>query len=400
MLGLNWGAVGEYEAAWRDVTAIFELGRAFPASRDSFRHMAALTHPPEWTTAPRAVYRSRDDWALKWWVMFALILSVVFHMALYVGFDTLGLASNDKPLPRKLPERVRISEKLLREQQAIQHIPETITPTTGNLPDVKAFEPNLDMIDKLQELAPNQEIDLTPNVKEITNFIRKNDPGEGNPGAPQASELAKLLAAPQSMSAPDLAAEMASVKREVLMKPVSEKQMLLDSGALDPGPGGELDTGLLDAVKSQGTATAASAKVKGFSNLDELLSGSGGGKVGGSTAPILMPTDLLFEYGSDQLAEGARLSLMKLGFLIQKNPDSLFIIEGHTDSFGGEEFNLALSMRRAQAVVLWLQESLGLGDDRIRAVGMGKSKPIVDVNGTVEQQGMNRRVEIKVRPKK
>jgi outer membrane protein OmpA-like peptidoglycan-associated protein len=161
-----------------------------------------------------------------------------------------------------------------------------------------------------------------------------------------------------------------------------------------------MDAGLLDAVKSQGTTNAASAKVKGFSNLDELLSGNGGGKVGGSTAPILMPTDLLFEYGSDQLAEGARLSLMKLGFLIQKNPDSLFIIEGHTDSFGGEEFNLALSMRRAQAVVLWLQESLGLGDDRIRAVGMGKSKPIVDVNGTVEQQGMNRRVEIKVRPKK
>ena len=85
--------------------------------------MAALTHPPEWTTAPRAVYRSRDDWALKWWVMFALILSVVFHMALYVGFDTLGLAANDKPVPRKLPERVRISEKLLREQQAIQPAP-------------------------------------------------------------------------------------------------------------------------------------------------------------------------------------------------------------------------------------------------------------------------------------
>jgi outer membrane protein OmpA-like peptidoglycan-associated protein len=31
---------------------------------------------------------------------------------------------------------------------------------------------------------------------------------------------------------------------------------------------------------------------------------------------------------------------------------------------------------------------------------MGKSKPIVSVAGTVEQQGMNRRVEIKVRPKK
>jgi len=361
--------------------------------------MAAMIYTSSSSTAPRAVYRSRDDWALKWWVMFALILSVVFHMALYVGFDTFGIAAPEKPVLRKLPERVRISEKLLREQQAIQHIPETITPTTGSLPDVKAFEPNLDMIDKLQELAPNQEIDLTPNVKELTNFIRKNDPGEGNPSSSQTSELAKMLAAPQTMAAPDLAAEMASVKREVLMKPVSEKQMLLDSGALDPGPGGKMDTGLLDAVKSQGTVSAAGAKVKGFSNLDELLSGNGG-KVGGSTAPILMPTDLLFEYGSDLLAEGARLSLMKLGFLIQKNPDSLFIIEGHTDSFGSEDFNLALSMRRAQAVVLWLQESLGLGDDRIRAVGMGKSKPIVDVNGTVEQQGMNRRVEIKVRPRK
>jgi outer membrane protein OmpA-like peptidoglycan-associated protein len=113
-----------------------------------------------------------------------------------------------------------------------------------------------------------------------------------------------------------------------------------------------------------------------------------------------MPTDLLFAYGSDQLAEGARLSLMKLGFLIQKNPDSLFIIEGHTDSFGGEQYNLELSLRRAQAVVEWLQASLQLGTDRIEAVGLGKSRPIVSTTGSVDEQSLNRRVEIKVRPKK
>lgn len=359
--------------------------------------MAAVTHPPEWATATRSTFRSRDDWSLKWWMMFAIILSIVFHMALYVGFGALGISDLEKPVQRKLPERVKINEKLLQDQKAIQHIPETIAP--GNLPDVKAYEPNLDMIDKLQELPANQEIDLTPNVKEITNFIRKNDPGDGAPGMPKASEMAKLLA-PAAMEAPDLAAEMASVKREVLMKPVSEKQMLLDAGALEPGQGGKMDTGLLEAVKSQGTENAAAARVKGFSNLDDLLSGSGGGKMGGSTAPILMPTDLLFQYGSDQLAESARLSLMKLGFLIQKNPDSLFIIEGHTDSFGGEEYNLELSIRRANAVVSWLRESLGLGDDRIQAKGMGKSKPIAPVTGTVEEQSLNRRVEIKVRPKK
>ena len=338
--------------------------------------MAAVTHPPEWTT-PQSSFRSRDDWSLKWWMMFALILSVVFHMMLVVGFDTLGISNVTPAKMRQVPERVRISEQVMKDQQAIKEIPEIIAP--GNVPDMKAFEPKLDDFDKLQELPKNQEIDLTPNVKEITNFVRANDPGDGAPGTPKGSEMAKLLA-PQAMEAPDIAAEMASVRRDVLSKPVSEKQMLLD------------------AVKSQGTATAAGARVKGFSNLDDLL--GGGGKMGGSTAPILMPTDLLFEYGSDQLAETARLSLMKLGFLIQKNPDSLFIIEGHTDSFGGEDYNLELSMRRATAVVSWLRDSLGLGTDRIQAVGMGKSKPIVSTTGTVEQQGMNRRVEIKVRPKK
>lgn len=356
--------------------------------------MAAVTHPPEWST-PQSSFRSRDDWSLKWWVMFALILSMVFHMMLVVGFNSLGISSVTPSKPRPVPERIRISEQVLKEQQAIKQIPETIAP--NKLPDIKAFEPKLDDFDKLQELPKNQEIDLTPNVKEITNFIRANDPGDGAPGAPKGNDMAKLLA-PDSVAAPDIAAEMASVRRDVLSKPVSEKQMLLDAGALDPGEGGKLDTGLLDAVKSQGTETAAGARVKGFSSLDDLL--GGGGQVGGSTAPILMPTDLLFEYGSDQLAEAARLSLMKLGFLIQKNPGSLFIIEGHTDSFGGEEYNLELSIRRANAVVSWLRESLGLGSDRIQAMGMGKSKPIVPVSGTVEEQGLNRRVEIKVRPKK
>ena len=160
------------------------------------------------------------------------------------------------------------AKKLLTEQKAIQQIPETITP--GNLPDMKAFEPNLTMMEKMQEVPANQEIDLTPNVKEITNFIRANDPGDGAPGSPKATDMAKLLA-PQTMAAPDIAAEMASVRRDVLSKPVSEKQMLLDAGALDPGEGGKMDSGLLDAVKSQGTATAAGARVKGFSNLDDLL---------------------------------------------------------------------------------------------------------------------------------
>jgi outer membrane protein OmpA-like peptidoglycan-associated protein len=90
---------------------------------------------------------------------------------------------------------------------------------------------------------------------------------------------------------------------------------------------------------------------------------------------------------------------MKLGFLIQKNPDSLFIIEGHTDTIGSGESNQDLSQRRAYAVVNWLMTSLRLGTDRIRAVGMGETKPLANPNGDQQEQSLNRRVEIKVRPR-
>ncbi|MBX7208398.1 MAG: OmpA family protein [Verrucomicrobiaceae bacterium] len=361
--------------------------------------MSAAVHTHDWNQEPqRAAYRSRRDWSLRWWMMLAVIISLVFHGLLYVTFEYTGIGRSMQMTmaERAVPERVKINPELLQNQQAIQQIPDALTP--ANMPDIKAFEPKLDDFDKSSMLPQNQEIDLTPNVKEITNFIRADDPGDSAPAKAKMAALAEALA-PQSISTPDLAQEMATVRKEVLTKAVSEKQMLLDAGAFEPKES-KMDMGLVNQMnrQGQGAADAAGTSVKGFSNLDDLL--GHGGKVGGSTAPILMPTDLLFEYGSDQLAEGARLSLMKLGFLIQKNPDSMFIIEGHTDSFGSEQFNLELSQRRAQAVVNWLMASLRLTTDRIQAVGMGKSKLIASPDGSIEEQSLNRRVEIKVRPRK
>jgi outer membrane protein OmpA-like peptidoglycan-associated protein len=360
--------------------------------------MPSASTAHEWSPAPRAAFRSREDWSLRWWMMFAVILSIGFHGLLYVSFETFGIGQSEATVSQPpVRDRISIAEELLREQKAITEVPEIIAP--GNEPDIKAFDPKMDEFEKASQIPENQEIDLTPNVKEITNFIRADDPGDGAVAASALPAMAQMLA-PQSLATPDVAAEMASVRRDILSKPVSERQMLLDAGVLEPGEGGKVDMGLLDTVKTQGAgADAAGARVKGFSNLDDLLS-QGGGRMGGSTAPILMPTDLLFQYGSDQLAEGARLSLMKLGMLIQKNPDSVFIVEGHTDSFGSEDFNDALSLRRAQAVVNWLQDSLRLATDRVLAEGKGERALLSDANGTVEEQSLNRRVEIKVRKKR
>jgi outer membrane protein OmpA-like peptidoglycan-associated protein len=360
----------------------------------------AVTRSYDWGNVARdSGFRSRRDWALKWWIMLAVILSFAFHGVLIWSFENLGWNTTTPTFAERIiPERVKVSAELLKQKEAIRDIPKDIAPL--NRPDVEAFKPQLDAFDKASMIPENQEIDLTPRVQEIQNLVRSTVPDEQKGNARSAAaKLADMLEAAPSAgpSQQEVASAMAAVKSSILSKPLSSKQMVLSA---NPTGKSEEDVGkaLLDSLGDGEAKTAASTKVKGFSNLDELL--NGGGQIGGSTEPILMPTDLLFEFGKDELAEGARLSLMKLGFLIQKNPDSLFIIEGHTDSIGSVESNLALSQRRANAVVDWLQRSLRLTAERIRAVGLGKSQPLVDPRGTQEQQSLNRRVEIKVRPRK
>jgi outer membrane protein OmpA-like peptidoglycan-associated protein len=67
-------------------------------------------------------------------------------------------------------------------------------------------------------------------------------------------------------------------------------------------------------------------------------------------------------------------------------------VEGHTDGRGSEEYNQALSMRRANAVKAWLVQH-GANGDRLTPVGFGKSRPIAD-NNTDEGRFQNRRVEL------
>lgn len=129
-----------------------------------------------------------------------------------------------------------------------------------------------------------------------------------------------------------------------------------------------------------------------FSSLDELL--AGGAQVTPATAPILMPTDLLFEYDSSTLKPEAAASLAKLGTLIARNSGSTFRIEGHTDSFGSDDYNKALSLRRAEEVRAWIQKSAGISPGRITTAGLGKTRLLVPATGSVAEQQLNRRVEI------
>jgi outer membrane protein OmpA-like peptidoglycan-associated protein len=146
--------------------------------------------------------------------------------------------------------------------------------------------------------------------------------------------------------------------------------------------GGELDP----AIPGEG---------RGFSNLDALLAETG--PLGSETAPILMPADLLFDYDSHELAPGAVASLEKLGLLLRRNPQASFLIEGHTDSFGPDDYNIELSRRRAESVKEWLVQRMGIPASSVSTVGLGKARLIAPADGTIEEQQLNRRVEIAIR---
>ncbi len=101
--------------------------------------------------------------------------------------------------------------------------------------------------------------------------------------------------------------------------------------------------------------------------------------------------DLLFEFGRAEIKPGAWDAMHKLAAYLKEHADRWVLVEGFTDSVGGDSANLALSQRRADAVAVALQ-SLGVQGDRIRTRGYGESFPVAD-NSSDTNRALNRRVE-------
>ena len=80
--------------------------------------------------------------------------------------------------------------------------------------------------------------------------------------------------------------------------------------------------------------------------------------------------------------------------IMNEYSESKFIIEGHTDSSGPQEFNQKLSENRANSVKDYLV-STGISADRMSVVGLGEDKP-TNSNDTRKGRIINRRVEFKV----
>jgi outer membrane protein OmpA-like peptidoglycan-associated protein len=114
-------------------------------------------------------------------------------------------------------------------------------------------------------------------------------------------------------------------------------------------------------------------------------------KAGSARAKI--PSRIEFEFDSDRLTDRGKRDLDEFGeALATKLSDTGVVLEGHTDSVGTDEYNLALSQRRAEAARRYLIDSFGLNQSRIAAAGKGKSNPVAS-NDSEAERGRNRRVD-------
>jgi outer membrane protein OmpA-like peptidoglycan-associated protein len=107
---------------------------------------------------------------------------------------------------------------------------------------------------------------------------------------------------------------------------------------------------------------------------------------------VLTLGNVLFDTNGDTLKPGADEMVGRLSQFLMTHPDIKVRIEGHTDSTGSDDYNQALSQRRAIAVATAL-ETRGIPATQIRAVGRGKSDPVAG-NDTAAGRQQNRRVEI------
>ncbi|MEJ0054244.1 MAG: OmpA family protein [Bacteroidota bacterium] len=99
-----------------------------------------------------------------------------------------------------------------------------------------------------------------------------------------------------------------------------------------------------------------------------------------------------FETASSDLKPTSFPELDRVIELMNQNPTVTIEIAAHTDDVGVDDYNIKLSMRRAQSVVVYLNKK-GVKNTRFVAKGYGKNKPLLP-NDSDENRALNRRVEL------
>lgn len=97
-----------------------------------------------------------------------------------------------------------------------------------------------------------------------------------------------------------------------------------------------------------------------------------------------------FAFDESTLSAENRTVVQSNADWLKNHPNVNLQVEGHADSRGSTEYNLALGEKRAQAVKSYM-ESLGISSDRLSVTSYGEEKPLID-GDSEDAFAKNRRV--------
>ncbi len=314
------------------------------------------------------------------WIWAAIMLAIIFHGVILIALKKIPVMLNrlDNARPELSSQPVKV-DRVEFDAELLPDRGEDVLEEPRE--DALAL---LDELDLLEIMPEDIEVDVSPTIESPEIVIEAQVP------AASGSFLADSL---EPVAAPDFTTDVPELgSTKDFFQIASEGQVIIDAGELkaDVHDPDAFTEGLL---KKGAEGLADEGAVEGYTSLADMQHLSGNAL---ESSKAMIGSDLLFEYNSKELKQTARHSLLKVALLIDKNPEMNCWVEGHSDLFGGDAFNDKLSLQRAQAVKLWLVNSMRLDPERVIVRGLGKRDAIVTI-GDQDEQALNRRVEIKMR---
>ena len=142
----------------------------------------------------------------------------------------------------------------------------------------------------------------------------------------------------------------------------------------------------------------AQARVKQqFEQIEEMFTPDEARVFREGNSIIMRLVGLTFDSGKAQIKQEDFDLLGKVEKAIDVFPRSELIIEGHTDSYGGDASNQRLSQERAEAVQQYMINAMRIPSYRLIATGFGETNPVAN-NETESGRARNRRIDIVIKP--
>jgi outer membrane protein OmpA-like peptidoglycan-associated protein/tetratricopeptide (TPR) repeat protein len=104
--------------------------------------------------------------------------------------------------------------------------------------------------------------------------------------------------------------------------------------------------------------------------------------------------NVIFDFDSYTLKESSFIQLSLLLDFLMSNPSVGIELAGHTDSVGGDDYNMSLSINRAKCIYDYLVKN-GVSKHRLQYKGYGNTIPLVS-NGSENGRSINRRTEFRI----